>query len=242
MSAKLSKSFESVEASIPGGATGRLAAQARLNPRLARLNALELNADMRPRWYHPLSMISWADAIWLIAKGELTGIPRINVIDYYPGVFIGAGSRKFQIPSVVSHRQMIPWPERVPLTRFNLLLRDNHTCQYTGIQMQTHELNFDHVIPKSQGGKTAWTNLVTCSKSINSLKANKTPKEAGLKLIRQPLEPSVFKMYDIGRRHPPNWLHESWADFLFWDAELTPRYTAVPEDEPKIILPEPEIE
>lgn len=230
MSAKTSKTFESVEASIPGRRAGKLAAHAAMNPRLAQLSALELNADMRPRWYHPLSTISWADVIWLIAKGETTGIPRINVIDVYPGVFINTGNRQWELPSVVSHRQMIPWPEAVPLTRFNLLLRDNNTCQYTGIQMRTDELNFDHVIPKSQGGKSSWTNLVTCSKAINSLKANKTPKQAGLKLIRQPRQPSVYQMYDIGRGHPPNWLHQSWQDYLFWDADLAPQYRATPEE------------
>ena len=228
MSAKLLDHAERPEDSIPGRKTNKMAAHAAMNPRLAQCSALELNADMRPRWYYPLSTMNWADAIWLIVKGETTGIPRINVIDYYPGVFIGTGPRKFQIPSVISHRQMIPWPNRVPLTRFNLLLRDNFTCQYTGVKMTPSELNFDHVIPKSQGGETSWTNLVTCSKSINSLKANKTPKEAGLKLIRQPLEPAVMKMYDLGRSHPPSFLHQSWADYLFWSGNLEPRYTEIP--------------
>ncbi len=229
--AKLSERRDDPEVLIPGRKSQKLAAHAAMNPRLARLSALELNADMRPVWYHPLSTINWADVIWLIAKGELTGIPRINVIDVYPGVYISTGNRKFELPSVVSQRQMIPWPDQVPLTRFNILLRDNFTCQYTGIKMDPKDLNFDHVIPKSQGGESTWTNLVTCNKSINSFKANKTPKQAGLKLIRQPLEPSVGKMYDLGRSHPPSFMHESWSDYLFWDSKLTPRYTSVPSDE-----------
>lgn len=205
------------EASIPGsGRRRKFAAEAALHPKLAKLPSLQLNADMRPIWHHPLSTINWADVIWLIAKGELTGIPRINVIDVYPDVFVNTGTRRYPLPSVVSHRQIIPWPKKVPLTRFNLLLRDNFTCQYTGVKLPNSMLNIDHVIPKSQGGTSSWDNVVASDKRINTLKDNKTPKQAGLRLLRAPREPSVHKLYDMGRAYPPSFMHRSWSPFLTW--------------------------
>lgn len=216
--------------SIPGGRSRKLAAQAALNPRLAQLSALELNANMKPVWYYPLSTINWADVIWLIAKGELTGIPRINVIDVYKNVYVSTGTRKFELPSVVSHRQMIPMPKKVPLTRFNLLLRDKFTCQYTGKRLPADQLNFDHVIPKSQGGKNSWENLVTCEKRINQFKRNQTPEQAGLRLIRRPYEPGPYQMYEMGKSYPPSFLHESWADYLFWDAKIEPQYRRIGDE------------
>lgn len=213
--------------SIPGGrGRNRLASFAAQNSRLARYSALELNADMRPIWYYPLSTINWADVIWLIAKGEQTGIPRIHVVDVYPGVYVRTGTRQFELPSVVSHLKMRPWPRRVPRTRYNLYVRDNFTCQYTGVKLPLDQLNFDHVIPKSQGGKDTWENLVACDRRINTLKRNQTPREAGLKLIREPYEPTPQKMYDLGRMYPPRFLHTRWEDFLFWNPKAEPIYTS----------------
>lgn len=67
--------------------------------------------------------------------------------------------------------------------------RDEGTCQYTGQKLTLHNANIDHVIPRSRGGKTDWHNCVLTHKDVNSKKANKTPEEAGLKLIRKPQDP-----------------------------------------------------
>ena len=77
----------------------------------------------------------------------------------------------------------------VTLSSKNIKERDGNVCQYTGIKLPAHMLNIDHVIPKSRGGKDTWENLVACDKRLNSIKGNKTPEEAGLKLIRKPKEP-----------------------------------------------------
>lgn len=189
-------------------------------PRLANLRALLLNADMQPMWYYPLSTVAWPKLMFWIVKGEQTGIPRINVIDTYEGVYVNSGTRKIALPSVVSHVKMVDRKERAPLTRFNIYLRDNFTCQYTGKKLPPDELNLDHVIPRSKGGDSSWTNLVACWKELNQVKADRTPKEAGLKLIRNPAEPSPYQLYQYGRAFPPQFLHESWSDYLFWDTEL----------------------
>jgi 5-methylcytosine-specific restriction endonuclease McrA len=67
--------------------------------------------------------------------------------------------------------------------------RDEGTCQYTGRKLTPQEANIDHVIPRSRGGKTDWSNCVLTHKEVNSQKADRTPEEAGLKLIKKPQDP-----------------------------------------------------
>ena len=105
-------------------------------------------------------------------------------------------------------------------TRFNVFLRDQWTCQYCGDQFRTHELTFDHVIPRSRGGKTSWGNIVTACQECNLQKGSQLPRDCGMFPLNEPHQPSVFTLQDHGRRFPPNFLHESWGDFLYWDTEL----------------------
>lgn len=102
--------------------------------------------------------------------------------------------------------------DRVPMKRpkFTLKgvwLRDNGICQYTGKKLSNNEGNIDHIIPKSRGGKTDWSNCVLAHKKINAEKANRTPEEAGLKLLKKPSVPRevpisyyIRNKYDI-----PEW-------------------------------------
>lgn len=84
------------------------------------------------------------------------------------------------------------------LTKDAVMARDGYTCSYTGKVFTAKEarkhLNIDHVVPRSRGGKSSWENLVTCSKEINSAKADKTPHEAGLKLLKSPRKPIARPM------------------------------------------------
>lgn len=97
---------------------------------------------------------------------------------------------KILIPKVLLLRTF----DRLPITeikfnRENVFIRDNYTCQYTGKRCRASDLTLDHVIPRERGGQTSWENIVTCRRDINSLKANQLPHEAGLKLIRKPVQP-----------------------------------------------------
>ena len=107
----------------------------------------------------------------------------------------------------------------VRLSRRNIYLRDNHTCQYTGVKLPANRLNLDHVVPASRGGRTCWENLVCCSIEINSIKGNRTPQEAGLSLIRKPRRPGAGDMLFSSARSP----HDSWKRFVdaaYWNTEL----------------------
>lgn len=110
----------------------------------------------------------------------------------YSDTFVKTSTGRIKIPKII-----ITSFSKVPLRRprftlKNLWERDQGKCQYTGKSLSTNEANVDHVVPKSRGGKTTWTNCVICHKEINSRKGDRTPLEAGLRLISQPKEPHLL--------------------------------------------------
>ena len=177
--------------------------------------ALVLNADYQPLSYFPLSTWSWKDAL------KAVFLDRVNVVSEYNQV-VRSPSIEFKLPSVVSLKDYIPLPEKAAFTRFNVFLRDKFVCQYCTNTFKVEELTFDHVLPRSKGGTTMWENVVTCCRSCNTQKGNKTLQKLGLKLKKQPHIPSNYELKEIGRMFPPNFLHQSWNDFLYWDSELEP--------------------
>lgn len=185
-----------------------------MNAILDKSPALVLNADFRPLSYFPLSLWPWQEAVKAVFLG------RVSVVSEYEDAIIHSPRFEFRLPSVIALKEYAPTHRRPAFTRFNVFLRDRFTCQYCGCRFPTHDLTFDHVIPRSKGGRTSWLNVVTACGSCNLRKGNKLPDAAGMPLIRRPYQPNTFQLQDIGRRFPPNYLHESWRDFLYWDTEL----------------------
>ena len=105
---------------------------------------------------------------------------------------------------------------RVAFTRFNVFLRDRFTCQYCGEAFASSALTFEHVIPRSRGGQTTWSNIVTACVPCNTRKASSTR----IKPRRLPKEPTLGELLAAKRAFPPGYLHESWTDYLYWDAQL----------------------
>jgi 5-methylcytosine-specific restriction endonuclease McrA len=105
----------------------------------------------------------------------------------------------------------------VKLTRKNILLRDNYTCQYCGLRSGPEKLNIDHVIPKGQGGKSDWNNLVASCVKCNNKKDCRTPKQADMAIRKKPRKPDflVFTLH----RHIKN-VPEDWRSYLYWNVEL----------------------
>ena len=173
---------------------------------------LVLNADFRPLSYYPLSLWSWQDAIKAVC------LDRVNVISSYD-TRVHSPSMDMTLPSVVALRDYIR-PQLYPaFTRFNVFLRDRFSCQYCG---EKGDLTFDHLIPRSKGGRTTWQNVVTACSVCNLAKANRLPREIGMYPRQAPFQPSVHDLHNNGRAFPPNYLHESWMDYLYWDVELEP--------------------
>lgn len=172
--------------------------------------ALVLNADYRPLSYFPLSLWPWQEAV------KASFLDRVTVVAEYDST-VRSPSIELRLPSVVVLREFVKPAEWPAFTRFNLFLRDEFSCQYCGSK---GEMTFDHVTPRARGGRTTWGNVVAACGRCNLRKSDKTPSAAGLVLRRKPFRPSAAELQNVGRKFPPNYLHESWMDFLYWDAEL----------------------
>lgn len=174
--------------------------------------ALVLNADYRPLSYYPLSLWSWQDTI------KAVFLDRVNIVSEYDRV-VHSPTFELRLPSVVSLKTYVR-PSRNPaFTRFNVFLRDRFACQYCG----SHEdLTFDHVVPRSKGGQTTWENVVAACSPCNLKKGGFLPQSIHMYPFQKPVRPTVAQLHSNGRLFPPNYLHESWQDYLYWDTELEP--------------------
>ena len=180
---------------------------------LEKCPALILNADYRPLSYYPLSLWPWQEAVKAIFRESVVVLAEYSRVVRSPGL-------EFKLPSVLALKEFIPIERSPAFTRFNVFLRDEWHCQYCGDQFKTQELTFDHVIPRSRGGRTAWTNVVAACQDCNTTKGNLMPNECGMFPLQSPQQPSIHKLQGLGRKFPPSFLHESWMDFLYWDTEL----------------------
>ena len=174
--------------------------------------ALVLNADYRPLSYYPLSLWSWQDSV------KSVFLDRVSIVNYYDRI-IHSPSYSMKLPSVIALKSYIKPLSNPNFTRFNVFLRDKFTCQYCG---DKKDLTFDHLLPKSKGGITDWENVVTACSTCNVKKGGKLFEVSGMKLFNKPYRPTVDDLHKNGRNFPPNFLHESWMDYLYWDIELEP--------------------
>ena len=169
--------------------------------------ALVLNADFRPMSYFPLSLLSWQGAVSAVFS------QRVSVVAEYDA---RSPSTQIRLPSVVALRKYQRTPRRVAFTRFNVFLRDRFTCQYCGEAFAASALTFEHVVPRSHGGRTTWSNIVTACVPCNTRKGS----SLRIKPRGAPKEPTVKELLAAKRTFPPSYLHESWMDYLYWDTQL----------------------
>ena len=182
---------------------------------LSACPALVLNADYQPLSYFPLSLWNWQETVKAIF------LDRVAVVQHYDRSVRSPGF-EMRLPSVVALKEYIPQSRRPPFTRFNVFLRDRFTCQYCQTAHPAQELTFDHVVPRSRGGVTTWVNIVTACNRCNLRKGSRLPKECSMHPMQKPLVPSTYQLQRNGRAFPPNYLHVSWRDYLYWDTELEP--------------------
>ena len=182
------------------------------NLSLEKCPALVLNADYRPLSYYPLSLWNWQDSI------KSVFLDRVTIVSNYDRV-IRSPSFNMRLPSVIALKSFIKPQSNPSFTRFNVFLRDKFSCQYCGIKK---DLTFDHLLPKSRGGVTDWENVITACSSCNVKKGGRLYSQSEMKLNRKPFRPTIEDLHQNGRNFPPNFLHESWMDYLYWDVELLP--------------------
>lgn len=137
---------------------------------------------------------------------------------------IGLVGRFIRVPRVIILTQYNKLPKRtIRFSRYNILLRDNFTCQYCGSQLPRSQLNLDHVVPRSRGGRTAWENIVASCHECNRKKGWNLPHEARMKLIRKPTKPNPMLLLPKSER---NMRYKEWLpflniiDFSYWNVEL----------------------
>jgi len=179
-------------------------------PLLASWPALVLNADFRPLSYFPLSVWPWQESV------KAVFMRRVDVVAEYDRM-VRSPTSELRLPSVVALREFVRRDRPPAFTRFNVFLRDGFRCVYCG---SAEDLTFDHVLPRSRGGRTTWENIVTACSPCNLRKGGRPPEDSGLRLPSAPRRPTAFQLQENGRRFPPGHLHQTWVDFLYWDTEL----------------------
>lgn len=130
-------------------------------------------------------------------------------------------SFRIRIPRVILLVVFDRLPKKeVKFTRHNIFERDKNTCQYCGQEFDRKDLNLDHVIPRDRGGPTSWENIVCSCVECNTRKANRTPQEAGMHLIRKPKRPKwrPFVQINLSLQQHDSWKH--FIDLAYWNVEL----------------------
>lgn len=158
---------------------------------------LLLNSD-----YTPLSIVDWQKSIvWYLRYIEDANY-GIEIIQYHSDQFIMCGNYiSYPLPAVArSIKYFNVYNKSINFSRKNLFLRDDYTCQYCGKILGPNQLTYDHVIPKSRYKNIAkhctdWHNVVTACVVCNRKKGNKTPEEAGMKLLNKPHKPKFCNKY-----------------------------------------------
>jgi 5-methylcytosine-specific restriction endonuclease McrA len=162
--------------------------------------------------YEPLQIISWQRAITLLA------LDKVETIEEYDAE-IRAVSIVVRVPAVVRLRKAFRRHAKpVKFSRVNIYARDGYRCQYCGDRCSIDELTYDHVIPRSKGGHTTWENIVSACYVCNRRKANRTPSEAGMKLLSRPARPSSMPSVQI--RVSAKSVPDAWRDYVYWTGEI----------------------
>lgn len=168
----------------------------------------------------PVGFVSWQRAVKLYWED------RAFIVDEDAERILHSPSFEMNMPTIIRAKNWVHRRKKqaVPFSRRNIAIRDNSECQYCGKLLNTHEYTLDHVVPRCKGGVSTWLNLVLACIKCNKYKSGCTPKEAGMHLLKVPVEPKPsdprfnFKLR-IKKMHP-TW--KPWVDggWLYWNIEL----------------------
>ena len=143
-------------------------------------------------WYTPFLIVKWETAVVMQMLG------KADLVEAYEGEMCHSPSVSVPIPAVLRQRKFVNGVKRgVKFSQTNVFTRDRFTCQYCGERHPPCDLNYDHVIPKSKGGRRVWENIVTSCFRCNTKKRNRTPEEAGMPLLSKPVRPLTLPLASL---------------------------------------------
>ncbi|MCB9555294.1 MAG: HNH endonuclease [Deltaproteobacteria bacterium] len=159
--------------------------------------------------YQPINAVPFTRALSYIIKGKVDLLATYQR-SIHPDWLMPAVVR---LTHFLCARQHV-----VKFSRQNVLARDRFRCQYCGERKPIGELTFDHVLPRSRGGRTEWRNIVIACLACNSRKANRTPEEAGMRLRCRPARPSWLPLFGL-MAQPIDSVPAEWRDY--WTVEIS---------------------
>jgi len=185
--------------------------------------------------YQPVNVVDVRRALCMFYVGAAHALDReYRLFDFHSWTalsaefndeVVGTVNRRILIPRILVLQAYNKMPlGRVRFSRRNIFLRDSDTCQYCGKRLPRSGLNLDHVIPRSQGGKTNWRNIVASCIKCNSKKGGRTPSQAHMHLIREPRKPRWSELRNLvgPRLHYQEWLpFLNPVDASYWNTELS---------------------
>lgn len=186
--------------------------------------------------FYAICVTSWQRAITLVYNGHADVVDEeyrtydfsdwcelSQMLKEHPAGFIHTPKLKIAVPEVIALKYYDRLPQvEIKFTRRNIYEHYQYRCCYCGKKFSPHQLNLDHVVPRSRGGKTNWNNIVTSCLECNLKKGNKLPEEAGMKLLIKPHKPKSVKSLHLLLRLPVK-LRSSWkrfVDMVYWNSEL----------------------
>ena len=163
--------------------------------------------------YEPIKVVSWQRAITLLTLG------KVEIVEEYDEVHIRSRFLVMKMPAVVRLIQAFKRRKKpVKFSRINIYGRDKYRCQYCSAKISMEIATYDHVVPRGQGGKTTWANIVTCCYDCNAAKGNRTPEQARMKLRMKPVQPRAVPIQALRLRSTQ--APDQWRDYLYYTGSL----------------------
>ena len=175
--------------------------------------ALLLNADFRPLSVLPLATLPWQEAVGAVLADKVVVVAEDERVVRSP-------SRAMTLPSVVASRVFHDLDRPARLSRLNLATAWGDRCGYCDAKLGTEEITFDHILPRSRGGRSEWKNLALACVACNTRKGNRTPDEAGMRLRQAPRQPTIAELNRLARVAPQRVTEQTWLDVLYWQGVL----------------------
>jgi 5-methylcytosine-specific restriction endonuclease McrA len=182
------------------------------------MDTLLLNADGGPLSHVPLSVVTWQVAMRLMFLG------KVKTLKEYDHWTIRSQHLEMKVPSIVIMTEQVKWSKHLKYSRANVYLRDDFTCQLQTTwrckeaqgKVKLAELTLDHVVPRSLGGKTNWTNCCTSCKTCNSEKGN----DAKIVPKKMPKKPTYYEILSKRKKLPIHIRDAEWQYYIDWPADL----------------------